>query len=418
MRVWILTVGEPLPVFDQNPRLFRTGLLARALSARGHAVVWWTSTFDHYGKRHRSERDTLTRWDGGEIRLLRSTGYPTNRSLLRFVEHAGVARKFGAVAPRLPRPDVILASLPTIDLAHQAVRYARSTGVPIVVDVRDLWPDALLSLLPRLLRWPGRIVLSPLARKARITLRNTNAIVAVSPGYLEWGLRMARRPRSSADQVFPIGYVSTPEVANLGSAARDGLIAKGVDENKTICWYVGSFGRTCDLAPVISAARALELMDSDGVQFVISGDGELGPRWRDLARGLKNVVFTGWIGADEIEWLRRRASIGLQPYAAGAPQGLANKLFEYLSAGLPVVSSLLGENEALLRKHECGLTYPPGDSRACLEKVSELLDNPSGRVAMGLRARAAFEESFDGEKVLERFSAYLEALAATAVHLA
>ena len=75
-----------------------------------------------------------------------------------------------------------------------------------------------------------------------------------------------------------------------------------------------------------------------------------------MAADNPQVVFTGWVDADAINWMRSHAAIGLQPYAAGAPQGLANKLFEYLSAGMPVVSSLTGENQQLIAANDCGLT--------------------------------------------------------------
>ena len=43
MRIWLITVGEPLPT-DGAERLLRAGILADMLSAKGHDVVFWTST--------------------------------------------------------------------------------------------------------------------------------------------------------------------------------------------------------------------------------------------------------------------------------------------------------------------------------------------------------------------------------------
>ncbi len=408
MKTWLLTVGEPLPQFDgATPRLFRTGLLARVLTARGHEVTWWTSAFDHYAKRHRVSADTVTSWEGGEIRLLRSVGYRRNLSPRRFVEHAGVARKFLAQAMDLDPPDVVLASLPTIELAHAAVRFGAARGVPVVIDIRDLWPDAVFEVLPRGLRWMGRVALHGLTRRARASLRGCAGMVGVSDGYLRWGLEMAGRGPRGSDGVFPMGYVRPAHTSDLREAASR-LTALGVDGGRKICWYVGSFGRTYDLSPVISAARTLQLGGREDVQFVICGDGELAPRWRRLAEGLGNVVFTGWIGAEEIAWLGRVAAVGLQPYAASAPQGLPNKLFEYMSTGIPVVSSLRGECEELLSQLGCGLTYEAGDEADFLLKLLSLLDDDTLRGAMGARARMAFDSRFDGNVVLDGLAAHLE----------
>lgn len=408
MKCWLITVGEPLPVVDPgNPRLLRTGALARLLTERGHTVHWWTSTFDHYRKVQRAKGDRSFEWEGGTVRMLHSVGYRRNVSPRRFMEHAGVARKFAAQASGLERPDVILASLPTIELAREAVRYGQQHGVPVLLDIRDLWPDLLIDVAPPPLRWMSRWLLRGLVKDARWAMSGADGLVGISEGYLAWGLRYAGRGRRQADAMIPLGYVAP---AATRTDAQTGLHMRelGINSDSALCWYVGSFGRQYDLEPVLRAARALQAAGRSDVQFVISGDGERGARWHDLARGLTNVVFTGWIGADEINWLRANAAIGLQPYVAGAPQGLANKLFEYLSAGLPVVSSLSGENETLIASHNCGLTYRAGDAADCARCLCQLLDDPLLRRRMGANGKRLFDQQYDGRAVFETLVEHLE----------
>ena len=412
MRIWLVTVGEPLPIAsDPNPRLLRTGVLARRLVAGGHEVTWWTSAFDHFRKRHHCATDTTVVSESGTIRLLKSVGYRGNLSPMRFVEHAGVARKFSIQARLQPAPDIILASLPTIELAREAVRFGKAHDVPVLIDVRDLWPDVLVDVMPRRLRWLGRWVLAPLIRDSSYALANCSGIIGVSDGYLTWALRQAKRPATANDAILPLGYVPTESSSDDMNAAGDRLRRIGVDPSRTLCWYVGSFGRQYDLAPALHAASRLRGSGRMDIQFVISGDGELGSRWRQLAAGLDNVVFTGWIGAHEINWLRAHAAVGLQPYAQGAPQGLANKLFEYLSAGMPVVSSLPGENQQLIEQYGCGLTYRPGDAADCLEKITLLADDDDRRQAMGRRGKELFLQRFDSHIVFDGLAAHLETVA-------
>ena len=68
-------------------------------------------------------------------------------------------------------------------------------GEPVVVDVRDRWPDIFVEPLPRPLRAIARLLLLSEFRRARYVFRTATAILAVSDGYLEWGLRQAARPR-------------------------------------------------------------------------------------------------------------------------------------------------------------------------------------------------------------------------------
>ncbi len=406
MEAWLITVGEPLPVVDgDNPRLLRTGALAEVLGKRGHAVTWWTSAFDHYAKRHRSAGDVAWAWGNVQVRMLRSVGYRRNLSLRRFIEHRGVARKFSREARKLNRPDIILCSLPTIELSRAAVEYGLKRNVPVLLDIRDLWPDALIDLAPRGLRWLARLLLHGSVRSATWSMRNATGLIGISDGYLNWALNYAGRARRPADGMYPLGYVAPPEGSADNAGAK--LRRLGIDESRALVWYIGSFGRQYDLAPVLASARALSGA-SRNVQFVIAGDGELGAHWRTLAQGLTNVVFTGWINADEINWLRARAAIGLQPYVRDAPQGLANKLFEYLSAGIPVLSSLTGENARLIEMHACGLSYQAGNADDFLRKLSYLLAHTDERTAMGIRGKTLFEQRFDGRAVFDGLANHLE----------
>lgn len=416
MVIWLITVGEPLPAIDSNnPRLLRTGTLARKLAGRGHVVTWWTSTFDHYAKTHRATKNTTFQWNNVTIRMLHSVGYKRNVSFRRFFEHAGVARKFSIQARHLTAPDVILCSLPTIELCSEAVRFGLERNVPVLLDIRDLWPDVLIDVAPQGLRWLSRLLLFRSVKSATEALRLATGVIGISDGYMEWALKYAGRSRRAADAMYPLGYVAPDSAATRDTTAPDKLQALGIDKTRVLVWYVGSFGRQYDLAPVLSAARKLALSGNGEVQFVISGDGELGRRWRSLAEGLGNVVFTGWIDADEINWLRARASIGLQPYVAGAPQGLANKLFEYLSAGIPVLSSLAGENAQLIDSHACGLSYEAGNTEDFMRKLSYLLEHTQERQLMGLRGKALFERQFDGNIVFDGLADHLESVASSRI---
>ena len=155
-----------------------------------------------------------------------------------------------------------------------------------------------------------------------------------------------------------------------------------IDISKVICWFVGTLGTSYDLVPVIKAAHQLAKEGNQTVQFIISGDGDNYSKYCKMAKGLPNIVFTGWVDLPQIVYLMRIADIGLAAYAEGAFQGLPNKIFEYMCAGIPILSSLTGESEELLRLNQCGLIFEAGDVNSFLDKLLVLINNEELRRSM------------------------------------
>ncbi|MER3421004.1 MAG: glycosyltransferase WbuB, partial [Chloroflexota bacterium] len=392
--------------------LLRTGRLARALAARGHQVTWWSSTFDHTTKTYVPVRRRVVEVDRNlTLRLLHGMAYRRNLSVARLINHWQLGREFRARATALPRPDLILCSFPTIELAVEATRLGRRTHTPVVLDVRDLWPDLFLSVLPSAARAVARLVLGRYFHMARRALGAADAVIGISDGYLEWGLRYARRARRPTDAVIVLGYEPLDDGDADPLRDRELLASLGVDPSLKICWFIGTFSRHFDLQPVIEAARTLWQAGYRDVQFVLSGAGDLDASWRRLAAGVPNVVFTGWINRPQIRAMLRSAYLGLAAYAVNAPMGLPNKIFEYMCAGVPIISSLRGETETLLGRLGCGYTYPATDTAGLVRLLRRVIDDPAERDRMAAAARGAFREHFTAGKVDAQLAAHLEMVA-------
>ena len=415
MRIWLVTVGEPLPTDGSNERLLRTGILAGFLSRRGHEVLWWTSAFDHVRKMHRAGKDTFVSLAGNyRIAMLHSCGYRRNISLARLSDHRGLARTFMELAPREPTPDVILCSMPTIELSRETVRYAKERGIPVVLDIRDLWPDVLLDIAPSWARSVARLFLSSLFRDLREACAGATAVIGITDPIVDWGVRYAGRPKTGLDRAFPFGYVGQIPLPGEMEKAQHywGALGIGADPGEFLVCFFGTIGRQFDLDTVIMAARRLE-GGARRFRFVLCGSGDMLPHYRKLAGDITNVVFPGWVGAAEIWTLMRIAWAGLAPYRNSMDfrLSLPNKSIEYLSAGLPLVSSLTGELERLLEEHGCGVTYTEGDAGSLATALVELYDHRAGLETMATNALALYHGRFTAELIYNELCGYLEDLA-------
>jgi glycosyltransferase involved in cell wall biosynthesis len=309
------------------------------------------------------------------------------------------------------RPDVILCSLPPLDLSMSVSRYGKTNGIPVIIDVRDLWPDIFLELVPHWGRTWFDLALAPLWRQARSSCRNAFAITGNCPGFVEWGLGHAGRSGTDLDRHFPFGY-SAPKlsVGEREQAMRfwgkHGL--REGDGEFTVCFF-GAFGKQFDLETVIDAAMMLEA-EGANVRFVLCGTGERLEGLKIRARGSNAVIFPGWVGRDQIWTLMALSDAGIAPYRnhPGFVNNLPNKPIEYMAGGLPIISGLHGYLESLLVRYQCGLSYAPGDARALRNVVMRLVDDRTFLNGISTNARRLFSENFDADKVYGEMIRYLQ----------
>ena len=415
MRVWLINSSEMVPTDPGNVRLRRMGILADRLVSRGHEVVWWTAAFQHSLKTHRFPTDTsIVVKDGYRLHFLHAPGYRRNISLARLRDHHIVGCKFKVQARKEAPPAIILCSFPTLELSTEAVAYGREQDVPVVLDIRDMWPDIFLDVVPRWCRGLARLALSPMFRKARAACTGAFAISGHAPGFVDWGLAMACRPRGPYDKDFPFGYaVRVPGDAELNKA-REFWESHGVraTPGMSIVCFIGAVGHMYDLKVVVEAARRLR--GREDVLFVLCGVGVRLDAYRKMAADCANVVFPGWANAPEIWTLMQMSSFGLLPcidrydFEASFP----NKSIEYLAGGLPVLTSLgKGALHDLLREHDCGASYG-GTAQGLADVISSLCAVPSRRQAMADRAVELFKNRFEAGKVYGDMAEHLENIAA------
>ena len=401
MNIWLVTIGEPLPIDGKNDRLLRAGILANILVEGGHEVLWWTSSFDHVRKRQRCGTDTTkVLGDRYRITMLHANGYRKNISLARLLNHRGVGEKFRKFSETERRPDVILCSLPPLELCVEAVRYGKRNHVPVAIDVRDLWPDLFAELAPRWGRGIARFVLTPMFGMAREACAGAAAIFGVTPDYVAWGRRYAGRAATEWDRDFPMGYqrIDLPKEEHDEAVAR--WHGRGVAKDEFVICFFGTIGRQFDLDTVIGAARMLQ-GSGRRFRFVLCGNGDRLAQYRRKAGDCPEVLFPGWVDRADIGALMSLSEAGLAPYEnkPNFTMNLPNKPVEYLSAGLPVVSSLSGVLANLISGNGCGITYEAGSPDSLAEALMRLYDDRDALGVMSRNARALYERSFVAERV-------------------
>ncbi len=418
MNVWVVKIGEPLPIEEHSDqRLYRTGYLCQLLVHYGHTVTWWTSTFNHSHSIHYFDKDTqITLGKNYTIKAFYGPGYIKHVSLKRVIDHYNVSFKiWRAMKKEAVLPNIILISYPPIETCSRTVSFAQKNNIPVVIDLRDMWPDIFLNVFPPLLKPLAKILLLPKFWETRRAFSRASALFGITQGFLEWGLRYARRDRSTLDGVFPFSYHS-PEVSPNQMKEADqfwdnlGVISNGF---KYVC-YLGSITRLTNLDTIFTASAILRER-SVPVKFIICGTGDKFSYYLEKSKDYPAVIMAGFINKPKIIALMKRCIAGLDPIpnTYDFKVTINNKAFEYMFGGLPIITSPEDTYLAsLIRDYNCGMSYSYQNPYELAELIITLINNPDLQKRMSENARRLYEEKFQAEKVYQEMIAQLEKIVA------
>lgn len=417
MDVWLSTIGQRLDHAENT----RTMLLARYLRQGGHRVTLWTSAFDHIRKEWRSEwtdagGGAFVMADGLTVRFMKGCGYYRNIGPRRLLDHWLAARNFRRQAEALPKPDIVVASLPDHVTAAAMVQFARERNCAAIVDVRDKWPDVFFDAAPEALRPAAKAAFAWESRRVRRALQRADARVAMMQSMLDWGHAKARREASPSDKVF---FLSTMDAVTPADAPLSDLpeaLRKQVAgiEGRLTFTYVGTFNRTQHPLLAIEAFEQLSRrpgFDPSRIALLVGGDGLDASEVERRVNALPFGRFLGWLKPPEMRAVLVRSHVGLLPLNFASP-AFNNKAFAYLAAGLPILNCALGDLADLIEIRDLGINIEAGDASALADAVSTLIHQPDRVAAMSANVRTAYGDLFDQERTYRDYVAHIEHVAA------
>jgi glycosyltransferase involved in cell wall biosynthesis len=269
------------------------------------------------------------------------------------------------------------------------------------VDAKDQWPQIFVESFPRVLRPFVSLVLLPYFYLARRTFKEADAFCSMSKSFLMWMSSFSGRSLTTKDLVSPL---SSPQRPITDQEEREALAwwqSLGVsDDGAFRLLFVGSVSSAFDFTPVVEAAR-IALEKGLNWQFLICGDGPILEGVRQDVAGLMNVVVSGWIDLPRVHVAASLSSVGLAPYknTKNFVDNIPNKVIDYLSFGMPIVSPLRGEVKALIDDFGIGKAYNDGVKGDLFRALHALASAPHELMLMSADAAGLYEKHYDGNLV-------------------
>lgn len=283
------------------------------------------------------------------------------------------------------RTETVIVSSPPITMAIPALISSWRHRAPLVVDVRDVFPDM----------------------GVRLGVWSSHGFVARALGYFVNRL-----------------YARAAIVVAVTESARDAILARGVPERRVVLApngfdfsqqikprrrspgrrfevaYAGNMGLATGLDLILDAAKLLS--DDDDIQFTLAGGGVDAARLveRIATERLRNVRFVGVLSRPQSLDLLAQADATIVPLHAGLVDAIPSKMFDALAVGCPMILSARGESVRLLHASGGGIHVEPNDPRALVDGILAMRRDRDRFENRAVASQAFVRRHFDRKHIM------------------
>jgi glycosyltransferase involved in cell wall biosynthesis len=380
---------------------YRHYYLAQQFARMGHKPAIICASFHHLLTKLPDESSAVI--DGVPYVWIKARRYAKNdfRRALNMVEFS--SRLAWQGLRDLPRPGVVIASSPHPFTAVNGDRLARRYAAKLIFEVRDLWPLTLLEVGGFSPRHP---FIRAMAWAERLGYTRCDYTVSLLGGARDYMVAHGLDDRKFVhipNGIDPEARQNAEALPEQHSRTIQHLKAAG----KRIVLYSGSHGAVNALGTIIEAAPLLQ--DEQRVHFLLVGQGpeKMSLQRRAQRAGLANVTFLPSVARSQMAALLREADlgyIGLQKKDLFRYGVSPNKLYEYMSAALPVLFAIDTACDEVAQAR-CGFSIPAEDPPALAAVLRRVVEIPAEELReIGERGRQYVQSTHSYEALAQQYA--------------
>ena len=410
MHICIFQTGEPLHIDKGNYRPMRCMLLADKLIENGHKVSLISSSFFHQRKIFRFKSYKSIKVNKNlNIYLIPSIGYKNHIGIKRIIDHIILALNLHIFLKKKEKffPDKIFLGYPPIETSLVMILWGIKKKIPIILDVKDNWPENFIEVFPNSLKSLAKLFLLPYFLIAKFIFKNSYKITSITDSFIQWIKTISEDNLSFCEvenKYFVSPLVRKPiklTEKNYYDSKKFWLDLKiNVFEKKHFS-FIGSLTKSFDFNFIYFAAKYL-LYHKPEYKFIICGLGDQKNELEKLFFDLENVILVGEIDQYQSKLLISNSIATLAPYKNNSNfnNSIPNKIIESLENNVPFITNNYGELKKMIDNQKNGI-YVPNYTNESLSVFLRLVEDKIYLNQLKENAHQSYEDLFNFDKIFE-----------------
>ncbi len=304
------------------------------------------------------------------------------------------------------KPDVIVVSSLSILTFLSGVFLKAKLSKPLVLEVRDIYPETLKAIAGLKDHNPIMLFLSWVEK---FGYRNADAIISGLPNC---NLRVRERiGKPPPFEYFPTGYEPRDfEIAAPRKTKQEILDRVDQIEADFLVCYFGSLGKANAMHTPLSAFRNTA-QSHPNVHLVVFGEGPLKPKYVDEFDNVNTIHFFDFVPRCFLPEIAKKADLLINPWLDRPiyKYGISpNKWIDYMVAGKPILCSFSGYQN-LLTERDIGWFIPPENEVIFSKWIIKIASMPEDKLRrMGDNGNQYLRSELNYQTLGEKLHAYLK----------
>lgn len=331
----------------------RLKYIGEVFENKGYRVDYISSNFDHIKKCHTEEYKNIKHFYYVDV-----PKYSRNISLKRIYSHKIFTKRIVKIIKKT-KPDLVYCLIPPNSLTKDIAKLKKKYKFKLIYDVIDLWPESF-----------------PKGRSENWVFRSWKNY---RDCYINLADKIVLECNFYKNALGDIASKSKLEVIPIVKPNIGNVKMKGFTQDIALA-YIGSINSLIDIEKILDIVSSL--IKEKTVLIRIIGEGENREYFLNRLKNIgAEVEFYGKIFDDlEKKKILGLCDFGINIYRPNISVGLTLKSVDYFQLGLPILNSIEGDTEELVRNYHIGINGPELNKEniiAACDNILELKKNVS-----------------------------------------